>query len=39
MSDKVLRTGKYLNVVRESGKIPECPAAVDLVYVTCCDVV
>lgn len=32
LSDKILRTGKYLNVMRESGFPPQVPAAVDLIY-------
>ena len=32
LSDKILRTGKYLNVMRESGFPPQVPAATDLIY-------
>jgi len=32
LSDKILRTGKYLNVMRESGCTPRFPEAKDLIY-------
>eukprot|EP00041_Stephanoeca_diplocostata_P024560 m.626168 g.626168 ORF g.626168 m.626168 type:complete len:884 (+) comp22551_c1_seq6:142-2793(+) len=32
MADKILRTGKYLNVIRESSREPRCPNAVSLMY-------
>lgn len=32
LADKILRTGKYLNVMREAGLSPHCPRATDLVY-------
>ena len=32
LSDKIMRTGKYLNVMRESGCAPRFPEATDLMY-------
>mmetsp|Transcript_19781 Transcript_19781/g.59030 ORF Transcript_19781/g.59030 Transcript_19781/m.59030 type:complete len:895 (+) Transcript_19781:186-2870(+) len=34
MTDRILRTGKYLNVIRESGRSPQYPDAVAIVYQT-----
>eukprot|EP00037_Helgoeca_nana_P021398 m.215931 g.215931 ORF g.215931 m.215931 type:complete len:877 (+) comp25633_c0_seq1:245-2875(+) len=34
MSDKILHTGKYLNVIRESGRSPQYPDAAAIMYQT-----
>ncbi|XP_071785890.1 gamma-tubulin complex component 2-like [Asterias amurensis] len=32
VADKILRTGKYLNVIRECGRDPKCPQAEEILY-------
>lgn len=32
LADKILRTGKYLNVVRQCGQDPKCPQAEEILY-------
>ncbi len=32
VADKILRTGKYLNVIRECGRDPKCPHAEEILY-------
>jgi len=32
MADKILSTGKYLNVVHECGRTVSCPGAREIVY-------